>query len=750
MTTILNQPPISKRLWLSAVLLFAAMFHSLCALAQSAGTVQFVSGQVTITRNATPVVPAKATIINTGDVIATEANGQIQLTMIDGASISLRPNSRMTVEKYDYTPANPTLGEAVVALASGAMRVFTGELVNRNKDKFSMKTPIATLGIRGSGNVLAHFEGTGTINHTLTGAHSVTSEVGGAKRTLVSLPGQTIQVLPGQAPRFIPTPSFILAAASTPSKAASGGDGEKTDGSQSQPAAAAAPTTTNTTTTSAAVAAAQGSTVAAVTTAVLANTTSTNVTAFFRSVLPLSSGGFQGIFPQGGDGTAVLNSSGQLIGLPNTNFSSFLAGAGALPAGYTPISVPSANVRIIDGTHRDGYRSTDGSVTIGRWEGSTISVTDLSTPNAAATLYALGPRSLSYAVIQNTPSGIAASFTGTTTYSLVSATAPTDAAGNAGRLNTASVAFNFSALTAAMNATLSINNQNLTLTGTTNFNRESINPNWARSSPTQVGATLDITCTGSNCASVGYTGVASTSLAGTNGGFAAGQYRIVPTRQAGSGFSDQITGVWALQAGSVPTVGIVIPQSGTANLSWSGITNSAPTNNVTGLTIGGTLQANFSSRTVSFTANVGGTGPNTASLPVFTATATNAPIVGVGFSASTTPGTNVGALTVTCAGAACAAATSRFGRFDGFFTNNTGTNGTAVVSVGDSATSYFGNAAFGPAAGPVAPTIAVPKPGRLVTADVAVLGGNGGYGVQGAQGDVISGRIWRATGIAQR
>ena len=748
MTTILNQPPMNSAFLPRLGLLLVGLFVSVCTFAQTAGTVQFVSGGVSITRNNAQLTPVRADIINTGDVIATEANGQIQLTMVDGASISLRPSSRMTVEKYEYNQASPTLGNAVIALATGAMRVFTGELVNRNKDRFQMKTPIASLGIRGSGNVLAHFESTGTINHTLTGAHSVTSQVGGASRTLVSLPGQTIQVLPGQAPRFIPTPSFILAAASTATKASSSGDGEKTEGTQSQPAVAAAPATTTTTTTNPAVAAAQGSVTAAATTTVLANTTVTNVTAYFRTAFPLSSGGFQGVFPQGGTGGAVLNSAGQLIGLPNTTFATFLSGPGAQPAGYTPITINSANVRIIDGVHRDAYRTTDGSVTIGRWEGGTISVTDLSQPNAAATLYAQGPRSLSYVVQQGTPAGIAAAFTGTTTYSLVGATAPTDAAGNTGRLNTASVAFNFSALTAALNATLTVNNQNLTLTGTTNFTRDSINPNWVRTSPTQNGASLDISCTGSNCASVGYTGVASTSLAGTNGGFAAGQYRIVPTRQAGSGFSDQITGVWALQAGAVPTVGIALPQSGTANLVWTGITNAAPTNTVTGLSIAGSLQANFSARTVSFTANVGGTGPNTASLPTYTATATNAPIVGIGFSASTTAGTNVGVLTVTCTGAACGAATSRFGRFDGFFTNNTGNSGTATVNVGDSATNYFGTATFGAAAGPVA----APKPGRLVTADVTTLTGSGVLNQPAALNGAanVMTRQWRATGIAER
>lgn len=705
------------------------------AWAQSAGTVQFVSGAVSITRGAATLTPMRATIINTGDVIATEANSHIQLAMIDGASLSVRPGSRILIEKYDYNPQNPTLSDAVISLVTGTMRVFTGELVNRDKDKFKMKTPVAALGIRGSGNVLAHFETTGTINHTLTGAHSVTSQVGGTERTLVSLPGQTIQVLPGQAPRFIPTPSFILAAASPPVKASASGDGEKTDGSQSQTAAATAPASSSSTTTSTnpAVAAAQGAITAAATATVLSNTTSTNVTAFFRSTLPLAGGGFQGVFPQGGDGTAVLNSSNQLVALPNTSFSTFLSGAATLPAGYTPVNIANANVRIVDGTHFDGYRSTDGSVTIGRWQGGTISVTDLSQPNATATLYTLGSRSLAYAVIQGTPLGMLASFTGTTTYSLVSATAPTDAAGNAGRMNTATVTFNFSNLTAALNASLTINNQNLTMTGTTGFTRDSVNPNWSRTNPTATGQTLDIACTGSGCASVGYTGVASAQVAGANGSFAAGQYRIVPTRQAGAGFSDQIVGTFALQAGSNPTVGIVLPQSGTANLVWTGITNNTPTNAVNALNISGTLAANFSNRTVSFSANIGGVGPNaaaTAALPSYTASAANVPIVGAGFTAATSL-TGANALTVNCTGAACGAAASRFGRFDGFFSDNTGTRGSATVNIGDASTNYNGTATFGTGTGPVTPPAAtgvsvaslggMVKPGRLAAADVAAM-----------------------------
>jgi hypothetical protein len=721
-----------RRFLLASVAGFIAATATL-AQAQSAGTVQFVSGAVTITRGATTIAPMRATIINTGDTVVTDVNGHIQIGMIDGASLSVRPGSRMVIEKYDYNPANPTLSDAVVSLVTGTLRVFTGELVNRDKDKFKMKTPVAALGIRGSGNVLAHFETTGTINHTLTGAHSVTSVVGGVERTLVSFPGQTIQVLPGQAPRFIPTPAFILAAASPPARSAEKTE-EKADGSQSVTADAAAPTTSSSTTTSTnpAVSASQGAVTAAAAATVQANSTLSGVRAYFRSVFPLSGGGFEGVFPQGTEGGATLNGSNQLVALNNSQFGTFLSGPGALPTGYTPVTITSASVRITDGTHFDGYRSADGSVVIGRWQGSTISVTDLSQPTQPARTYALGPRSLAYGVIQGTPLGVIASFTGSTTYSLVAATAPTDAAGNTGSMSSASVTFNFTSLTAALNAALSINNQNFTLTGSTNFTRDGANPNWARQSPTAAGQTLDIACTGSNCSTQGYIGVASTSIAGANGTFASGQYRITPTRTAGSGFADHISGTFALQAGTAPTVGIVLPQSGTANLIWTGITNAAPTNAVTSLSISGTLSANFTNRTVNFSANVGGVGPNaaaTAALPTYTATATNVAIVGAGFSASTSPQGSVGALTVTCNGAACGAANTRFGRFDGFFSDNSGTRGTAAVSVGDASNHYTGNATFAAAGAPIAPLLgnvaSMTKPGRLVAADVAAMSVSG-------------------------
>jgi hypothetical protein len=165
-----------------------------------------------------------------------------QLTMVDQAKISLRPNTQFQIERYADRP-DSTEG-ALLSLVRGTLRTFTGLIASRNRDRFVMKTKVATVGIRGSGNVL--FAGTAadcdpekvqsagaggcdiTVNHTIEGSHAITfgdfsapglpPQQGGAQ-TLVTGPGQTVLVTGRGDVRYIPTPAFITNAATNPAGA---------------------------------------------------------------------------------------------------------------------------------------------------------------------------------------------------------------------------------------------------------------------------------------------------------------------------------------------------------------------------------------------------------------------------------------------------------------------------------------------------------------------------------------------------
>ena len=526
------------------LLALAAGLACVAALAQSAGQVHFVAGNVSVERGQQRLTVRANDPVLVGDIVATGADGHLQMRMSDAAFVSLRPNSRMAIREYSFAPDRPGEGSALLQLVSGVMRTFTGEIVAAKRERFRMTTPLASVGIRGSGNILAHLEGQGTLNHTLTGAHAVSaSDPALGEATLVSYPGQTIEVLPGRPPRFVPTPRFILAA-STAKPA-----GSKADEAGGEPALVASPAEAGPAAESLAAAGGVATTVAQASLSttgaiVSAVVTATGREAFWRFATPLGgSGEFEGVLGQTGNlgaGGALINSDGQLVGAVNASMGTFLSGPGALPPGYAALNW-AGEFRFIGGVHRDAYLSPDGSITMGRWEGGSVEILDAV---AGRSSLDLGPRSIVYASTFPTPTATWQTFTGTTTYNMVFAVTPTDALGHAGSMTSATTTLNFSTMTATGSFALSINNQNFTATGSNALTATQPVLGWGFASAL---GTLSITCTGTNCAP-SYQGTFNGAVNGPRGEFVSYIYRINPTRQPGEGFRDLITGGMVLQA----------------------------------------------------------------------------------------------------------------------------------------------------------------------------------------------------------
>src|SRR5882672_841387 len=145
-------PQSLKRL----AVLAAALAPLLAAAA--AGEFTFVTGEVSLTKaNGQRVTPAKGTPVEPGDRIVTGAGGMAQLTMVDQARLSLRPNTQFAIEQYPQS--KDSQDGAVLSLLKGTLRTFTGLIATVNRDKYVMKTRVATVGIRGSGNILYACEG---------------------------------------------------------------------------------------------------------------------------------------------------------------------------------------------------------------------------------------------------------------------------------------------------------------------------------------------------------------------------------------------------------------------------------------------------------------------------------------------------------------------------------------------------------------------------------------------------------------
>src|SRR5882672_11038635 len=213
-------------------LLLAALAATPLMAGAASGEFTFVVGDVSLAKaNGQRSTPVKGTPVDPGDRITTGGSGMAQLSMVDQARLSLRPNTQFQIEAYpDKRDSDQG---AILNLVKGTLRTFTGLLASTNRDKFVMKTRVATVGIRGSGNILYACDpgecaesvtgGTKsgdaiTVNHTIEGSHAITNSLNdrpglpaqqGGATTLITGPGQTVLVAGSQAPRNIPTPAFI-------------------------------------------------------------------------------------------------------------------------------------------------------------------------------------------------------------------------------------------------------------------------------------------------------------------------------------------------------------------------------------------------------------------------------------------------------------------------------------------------------------------------------------------------------------
>lgn len=85
--------------------------------------------------------------LRAGDTIITGDDGRVQVRFADGALITLQPNSRFRIDEYRFD-ANGQ--RSFFSLLKGALRTSTGAIGKRSYDDWRLRTPTATVGVRGT------------------------------------------------------------------------------------------------------------------------------------------------------------------------------------------------------------------------------------------------------------------------------------------------------------------------------------------------------------------------------------------------------------------------------------------------------------------------------------------------------------------------------------------------------------------------------------------------------------------------
>ena len=158
--------------------------------AAGAGQVQNMSGTLTVQRpdGAIRILGQKSDV-NPGDVLTTQKDSYAQINMTDGSSMTLRPNTQVKIENYQFVQEKPQEDNAFFRLVKGGLRTVTGLVGKRgNQDAYRIGTATATIGIRGSGGATENNEngdcqdcgnlGRGVYHHTYTGAYTLQNDAG--------------------------------------------------------------------------------------------------------------------------------------------------------------------------------------------------------------------------------------------------------------------------------------------------------------------------------------------------------------------------------------------------------------------------------------------------------------------------------------------------------------------------------------------------------------------------------------------
>lgn len=89
--------------------------------------------------------------VEEGDMLVTEKRTYARIKFRDNSEITLKPTTQFKVEQFSHSKDRPADDKAAFNLIKGGLRAVTGQIGKRgDPDSYRMKTPTATIGIRGT------------------------------------------------------------------------------------------------------------------------------------------------------------------------------------------------------------------------------------------------------------------------------------------------------------------------------------------------------------------------------------------------------------------------------------------------------------------------------------------------------------------------------------------------------------------------------------------------------------------------
>jgi len=156
----------------SRILFLSLLLLPGLALAQ-AGRFILAVGDVVVARGAAEIRAGVGTPVETGDTIRVGVNSNAQVRLSDESILGLRSGTVLRLDEYAWSGTADGRERSIFSLLKGGFRTVTGAIGRlQSRDRYAVRTPTATVGIRGTHYTLVHCDDDCAASPTASGGQT--------------------------------------------------------------------------------------------------------------------------------------------------------------------------------------------------------------------------------------------------------------------------------------------------------------------------------------------------------------------------------------------------------------------------------------------------------------------------------------------------------------------------------------------------------------------------------------------------
>ena len=114
------------------------------------GSITDFKGGGNIKRSVRVLPATKGAGIEKMDTVSTNSQGKFMISFVDGTTVKITENSRLVIDDFVFDAGKPKGGKLGLRLALGTARYASGALAHGNPKGVNIRTPTATIGVRGT------------------------------------------------------------------------------------------------------------------------------------------------------------------------------------------------------------------------------------------------------------------------------------------------------------------------------------------------------------------------------------------------------------------------------------------------------------------------------------------------------------------------------------------------------------------------------------------------------------------------